>query len=488
MKKIGLHLIAVLMLFYLSIDLYGSIPQKNIVVIIPSRNNSQWYKENVKSVIEQKYSNYRVIYIDDCSTDNTYQLVTEYVKECGAQDKVTVLRNDVRYGAMANIYAAIYTCNDNDIIVLIDGDDWLAHDKVLARINAAYVDPNIWLTYGQFKCYPDGRLGECKDIPAHIIQNNVFREYDWCSSHLRTFYAGLFKKIKIEDLMYDGNFYDVTWDRAFMYPMLEMCGNHFMFIPDVLYVYNCDNASNDFKTKLLLQIACSKQIACKVKYQPLSRNDLLPPKEQHASVIVFSSHGAQYLRTCLSSIEKYVSEMKDIYVLYSADDEQKAYDDIKQKFHAHYEECDRTNFKDTSLCILAGCSEYVLCVSDIMKVHDAISLASCMQELRTTQAYGFYLALGKNIRTNKKLVRDLRQPPLARINNNLYAWQFMYGEHDWRQEHTLSMALYRTKDLLAAISDLNYDTPETLQASWSTAYVDLNNVGLIYATSKASYN
>src|SRR5437868_2077214 len=42
--------------------------QKPIVVIIPSYNNVQWCVKNIESVLTQNYSNYRVIYIDDCST------------------------------------------------------------------------------------------------------------------------------------------------------------------------------------------------------------------------------------------------------------------------------------------------------------------------------------------------------------------------------------------------------------------------------------
>ena len=55
--------------------------EKHIVVVVPSRNNSQWYKKNLDSVLNQKYSNYQVIYIDDQSTDNNGILVENYLKK-----------------------------------------------------------------------------------------------------------------------------------------------------------------------------------------------------------------------------------------------------------------------------------------------------------------------------------------------------------------------------------------------------------------------
>ena len=60
-------------------SLYGE--QKPIVVIIPSYKNAQWYQRNLDSVCFQNYSNYRIIYIDDCSPDGTADLVQSYIDE-----------------------------------------------------------------------------------------------------------------------------------------------------------------------------------------------------------------------------------------------------------------------------------------------------------------------------------------------------------------------------------------------------------------------
>jgi teichuronic acid biosynthesis glycosyltransferase TuaG len=50
----------------------------NFVFIIPSYNNQDWYKYNIKSINKQSYNNWRAIYIDDNSTDNTLELVKKY--------------------------------------------------------------------------------------------------------------------------------------------------------------------------------------------------------------------------------------------------------------------------------------------------------------------------------------------------------------------------------------------------------------------------
>lgn len=123
---------------------------KNIVVVVPSYNNKKWYERNLASIISQNYPNFRVIYIDDCSPDGTGELVETYIVKHKQQDKIKLIRNTERKGAMHNLYDMIHSCDDNDVVVTADGDDWLAHAGVLARINSEYQNENVWVTYGSY--------------------------------------------------------------------------------------------------------------------------------------------------------------------------------------------------------------------------------------------------------------------------------------------------------------------------------------------------
>lgn len=248
--------------------------ERHIVIVIPSYNNSKWYQANLDSVFKQRYSNYHVMYIDDCSPDGTGELVLQYVKKHNKQDLVTVVKNPQRRGALYNLYHAIHACDDRTIIITLDGDDWLKDEWVLSVINEAYRDPSVVLTYGQFEEYPQGSKGFCVPLPDYMIKSACYRKERWLTSHLRTFYAGLFKKIKQDDLMYGGEFFNVTWDQAFMFPMLEMANGKIKCIERVLYVYNQNNPLNDFRVRLQQQLMCERIIRRKEAYQPLSDQEL----------------------------------------------------------------------------------------------------------------------------------------------------------------------------------------------------------------------
>ncbi|MES2122084.1 MAG: glycosyltransferase family A protein [Chlamydiota bacterium] len=243
--------------------------EKSIVVIIPSYNNSDWYQLNLRSVLQQKYDNYRVIYVDDHSTDDTGALVRSYLAINDDAKRVTLIENAERIGALENIYKSVWLCNPYDLVVTVDGDDWLPHENVLAFLNETYSDPHVWMTYGQYKVFPTEAVGGAEPIPQEVISLNCFREYPWVSTHLRTFYAGLFQKIEKEDFLYNNAFFPVTWDLAFMFPMLEMAGTHSKFVPDILYIYNVATPISDNKLHRELIQEMENCIRSKKRYLPI---------------------------------------------------------------------------------------------------------------------------------------------------------------------------------------------------------------------------
>lgn len=215
--------------------------QKPIIIITASYNNAAWVEPYLYSIAQQQYQNWTAIYVDDHSTDETVVALQALLEKQQLTDKFLIVQNDQRKGHLYNQYHAIHACDPNAIIIILDGDDWLAHEHVFELINDIYQNENIWLTYGQFWYLKKNKKGFCRPIPPEIIQNNGIREISWRTSHLRTFYAGLFQAIQYEDLLYNGDFFPKCADVVTMFAMIEMAGFHIRFIPDILYIYNDDN-------------------------------------------------------------------------------------------------------------------------------------------------------------------------------------------------------------------------------------------------------
>ena len=94
-----------------------------IVVVTCSYNNKNYYQKNLQSLFNQTFQDWVCYYIDDCSTDHTYELAYNFAKSQNMLDKMIFIKNEQNLGAMENQYSIIHKCVDHQIIVILDGDD-----------------------------------------------------------------------------------------------------------------------------------------------------------------------------------------------------------------------------------------------------------------------------------------------------------------------------------------------------------------------------
>jgi len=94
--------------------------ERQIAIITCSYNNAPWVQQNLDSIFLQNYVNFRLIYVDDCSEDGTAELVEDYIEKNNLQNKVTLIANKKRQLKCHNIYTACHSCNDQEIIVILD--------------------------------------------------------------------------------------------------------------------------------------------------------------------------------------------------------------------------------------------------------------------------------------------------------------------------------------------------------------------------------
>ncbi len=263
-------------------------PEKEIVIISTSRNNKSFYEKNLNSTLNQNYTHYKIIWIDDASTDGTPELVKKYLAKHDTKNIATFIENKERQGQLANIYQAVHTCSDSAIIIIADGDDWLAHANVLKAINATYQDPEVWLTYGEYASAGWASLHVSFKYPQEVIESNTFRSFKFGAQHLRTFYAWLFKKINKQDLMYNGNFYQYCTDVATMLPLLEMAGTRSRYLQDILLIYNNISPYNGFRNPNNQIKECDVHIRSRKGYQPLTQKPQVhsnPDQKKEAPII-----------------------------------------------------------------------------------------------------------------------------------------------------------------------------------------------------------
>ena len=233
----------------------------------------KWITYCIRSVKAQKYKNYKCYLIDDISTDKTSEIIKKEIK---GNDRFQLIENVEKKYALKNIHDTLEmsSVNKKDIVVILDGDDWLASPDVLEKLNNVYNQDNCWMTFGSYVEYPSNIRGKfAKKIPNNVINENAYRQTEWMSSHLRTFRYNLWEKINKNDFIFSQSdkYYKAAWDLAFVFPMLEMAGEKAKYVNDILYVYNRSNPLNEDKINHGIQLSEEQEIRQKQKYSLLER-------------------------------------------------------------------------------------------------------------------------------------------------------------------------------------------------------------------------
>ena len=113
---------------------YDKLPEKKdykISIIIPNCNYAEHLEKCFNSILNQTYKNFEIIFVDDCSTDNSLEVARSILKP---PHKVIALKQK-RFNGGARNEAYLHLSDDTDYIWYIDSDDWLFDNKVLEKIN-----------------------------------------------------------------------------------------------------------------------------------------------------------------------------------------------------------------------------------------------------------------------------------------------------------------------------------------------------------------
>jgi len=104
--------------------------EKLVSVIMPSYNTAKFIAESIASVQGQTYKNWELIIVDDCSTDNTDEVVAPYLKD----SRIIYFKNEENCGAAISRNRALREAKGK-WIAFLDSDDVWEEDKLSRQIS-----------------------------------------------------------------------------------------------------------------------------------------------------------------------------------------------------------------------------------------------------------------------------------------------------------------------------------------------------------------
>lgn len=485
-----------LLIYTITTPARNALTEKKIVVVIPSYNNPiEIIRECLLSALMQDYSNYEIVFSDDCSPQpGSEQMHKQLIAELDIHHKITYRRNNQRCGPIGNQWHIFHSINpdnseDNSsiIVVNLDGDDIFLRSDALSIINILH--EMAWVTWGSFSILPS-RIADpfCRAVPWDIITKNQWRSSPFCMSHVRTYRLSLLKALPLSSFLYYDRFYPAAGDLSLMLSACEQAGIHTAFNPIPVYGYRQtpQNESNLYRKEGADCIAYARAQKPLQPLQELPRQ--LTTDHYKASLIIFSDDRPEKLAALLESIKKYISGLDNIVVLYSANEQsEQSYQILKSDFEeiefVRRQSTDCTsNFKKLLLHTIDTLhSDYLMFATDTTLIKDSIEINKCIKALQKTHAFGFYFGINPH---NAPIV-----PIHIDLGDSILAWH--YGRHFNQKSdepfNTMSMVLFPKKELHKVLHTMKYKNQKDLAARlrvYSNGM--LQKIGLCFSQSKVS--
>lgn len=117
-----------------------------VSVIIPNYNHEKFLKERLESIFNQTYPNFEVILLDDCSTDNSREILLEYAKNAKVSQCVF---NEVNSGNTFQQWAKGISLAKGEFIWIAESDDYCDLNFLEVLIQPLLKDKEVALAYCQ---------------------------------------------------------------------------------------------------------------------------------------------------------------------------------------------------------------------------------------------------------------------------------------------------------------------------------------------------
>ena len=167
-----------------------------VSIIMPSYNCGKFVEETIRSIQSQTYQNWEIIFMDDCSTDDTVRLVSDLREK---DSRIKLFQNNYNSGAAVSRNNALREAKGRWIAFLDSDDQWMP-DKLEEQVR--FMEENGFKF--SYTCYSEmDSEGEDTGVvvsgPAKVTKAGMFA-FCWPGCLTVMYDASKIGLIQIEDI------------------------------------------------------------------------------------------------------------------------------------------------------------------------------------------------------------------------------------------------------------------------------------------------
>jgi glycosyltransferase involved in cell wall biosynthesis len=226
----------------------------NIAVIVPCYNSDKYIEKSLLSVLKQNYPISEILVVDDCSTDNSVNIIKSIIKNNSSRTQITLLQNKKNYGPSYTRNIGLKNISINtDYISFLDADDFWSASKISNQVELIN-SKNIDFVYSFYKVYDEAKkktyITNLNIKYSSRLKKNIFKSnlISGSSSSVMISYD-IFKKVGFfDENLWCGEDWDY-WIRCLEYSKVD-CTEKL----DITICSHSNNSQKDFfsmyKTKI----------------------------------------------------------------------------------------------------------------------------------------------------------------------------------------------------------------------------------------------
>ena len=208
-------------------------------IIMANYNNGRYIGEAIDSVLDQTYKNWELIIVDDCSTDNSLDVVGKYAK---SDNRIKIVKSSINGGEG---YAKRLGAEESsgELLAYFDSDDRLRPNALQVMVTA-HIDHPEWVLAGSK--YIELRNKNDLTIYQSPVGPQPDDPDDYLLSHPNKIVAfTVYKKDAYDKTSgFDSGLRSVA-DKDIYLKLEEVGGEHCIgFVDEILYEYRQDNLNS----------------------------------------------------------------------------------------------------------------------------------------------------------------------------------------------------------------------------------------------------
>lgn len=195
---------------------------------MPVYNGEKYLKTSIDSILNQTYSNFSFVIIDDGSTDSSREIINSYKDK-----RITLYINEKNRGLVFSLNRGLDECKDK-YIVRMDSDDYSLPNRIEKQVEFMESHPNVGVCGSWYSVFSEDFKKKIKttELPtsSEEIKSELF--YWCCLCHPSTI-------IRVPYLNENNLRYSITDKHAEDYGLWVKCSHLFKLanIPEVLLHY-----------------------------------------------------------------------------------------------------------------------------------------------------------------------------------------------------------------------------------------------------------